>query len=51
VQKVLVKLRGTEKQRPLLNELMRKLPGEKSAALLGRLTSDLDDFGSFQATR
>jgi hypothetical protein len=50
-QKVLVKLRGTEKQRGLLNGLAKILSGKKSGALLAGLTSDLDDFGSFQATR
>lgn len=53
VQKVLVKLRGTEKQRPLLTGLVnRALPDlPRSVAFINRLISDLDDFGSFQATR
>ncbi len=52
VQKVLVKLRGTEKQRPLLNELSKvfaTLP--RSQAFINKLTADLDEFGSFQASR
>ena len=52
VQKVLVKLRGAEKQRPLLTGLREALAGlPRSQAFIARLTSDLDDFGSFQASR
>jgi hypothetical protein len=52
VQKVLVKLRGAEKQRPLLTGLATALAGMKqSQDFLARLTSDLDEFGSFQASR
>ncbi len=52
VQKVLVKLRGGERQRPLLNGLAKVLAGlPRSEAFLTRLTSDLDEFGSFQASR
>lgn len=52
VQKVLVKLRGTERQRPLLTGLTRALNGlQRSQDLLAKLTADLDDFGSFQASR
>ena len=52
VQKVLVKLRGTETQRKLLADLTGTLAGlPKSAAFLKRLTDDLTEFGSFQATR
>jgi 5-methylcytosine-specific restriction enzyme B len=52
VQKVLVKLRGGEKQRPLLGGLARALTGlRRSQELIVRLTSDLDEFGSFQASR
>lgn len=52
VQKVLVKLRGAEKQRPLLTGLAKKfdtLP--RSLEFVARLTADLDEFGSFQASR
>lgn len=52
VQKVLVKLRGAEQQRPLLTGLQKVLPDRpRSQALLARLLADLGDFGSFQATR
>jgi len=51
VQKVLVKLRGTMKHRQLLTQLQGFLPGPQSQALLARLIADLDEFGSFQASR
>jgi 5-methylcytosine-specific restriction enzyme B len=52
VQKVLIKLRGAEKQRPLLTRLARSLAGmPRAQAFVTRLTADLDDFGSFQASR
>jgi hypothetical protein len=52
VQKVLVKLRGSEKQRSLLAGLSRALTGlPRSQAFISRLTADLDEFGSFQASR
>jgi 5-methylcytosine-specific restriction protein B len=52
VQKVLVKLRGTEKQRPLLKGLSTALADlPRSLAFIDRLTADLTDFGSFQASR
>jgi 5-methylcytosine-specific restriction protein B len=52
VQKVLVKLRGSEKQRPLLTGLARAFMAlPRSQAFVARLTSDLDEFGSFQASR
>lgn len=52
VQKVLVKLRGVERQRPLLTGLQKALaPLPRSQALLSRLLLDLDEFGSFQASR
>lgn len=51
VQKVLVKLRGAEKQRPMLTGLQKALPLPRAAAYLGRLLNDLDEFGSFQASR
>ena len=52
VQKVLVKLRGTEKQRALLTGLLGTLDGfEKSTKLLNRMLRDLEDFGSFQVGR
>lgn len=52
VQKVLVKLRGTERQRSLLTGLTRALDGlPRSQAFLAKLVADLDEFGSFQASR
>jgi 5-methylcytosine-specific restriction protein B len=52
VQKVLVKLRGAEKQRQLLSGLQKTLAGlPRSQAFIARLISDLDEFGSFQASR
>ena len=52
VQKVFVKLRGSEKQRPLLAALSKEAVGLTFAQkMLLRLTADLDEFGSFQATR
>ena len=52
VQKVLVKLRGTEKQRPLLTGLAAALTGlPRSQKFIAGLTADLDEFGSFQASR
>ncbi len=52
VQKVLVKLRGAEKQRPLLTGLSQALAGlPRAQAFVERLTADLDEFGSFQASR
>lgn len=52
VQKVLVKLRGGQKQRPLLTGLQKTLYGlPRSQAFIARLIVDLDDFGSFQASR
>ncbi|MDR3529327.1 MAG: hypothetical protein P4L90_02040 [Rhodopila sp.] len=52
VQKVLVKLRGADRQRGLLTGLQKALVDlPRSQALLKRLLDDLDEFGSFQATR
>ena len=52
VQKVLVKLRGAEKQRGLLNKLCKVLDGfPQSTEFVNRLLNDLDEFGSFQAGR
>jgi 5-methylcytosine-specific restriction enzyme B len=52
VQKVLVKLRGAEKQRPLLAGLARSLAGlPRAQAFVKGLTAELDEFGSFQASR
>lgn len=52
VQKVLVKLRGSERQRPLLSGLSKALGGlPRSQAFLAKLLADLDEFGSFQASR
>jgi 5-methylcytosine-specific restriction enzyme B len=52
VQKVLVKLRGADRQRPLLTGLLKALaPLPRSQVFLNRLIADLDEFGSFQASR
>lgn len=52
VQKILVKLRGAERQRVLLTGLVIALAGlPRSQAFLARLTTDLNEFGSFQASR
>jgi 5-methylcytosine-specific restriction protein B len=52
VQKVLVKLRGAERQRPLITGLLKALGSlPRSQAFLTRLLGDLDEFGSFQASR
>jgi 5-methylcytosine-specific restriction enzyme B len=52
VQKILVKLRGSGRERSLLTGLQKILDGmPKSQTFLSRLLADLDDFGSFQATR
>lgn len=52
VQKILVKLRGSERQRPLLNALEKACEGLPLAQeFIGNLLNDLDEFGSFQAMR
>lgn len=52
VQKILVKLRGAERQRNLLTGLAKALAGlPRSQAFLSKLINDLDEFGSFQASR
>ena len=52
VQKVLVKLRGAERQRTLLTGLDKACEGlPRAQAFVRRLLADLDDFGSFQAMR
>jgi len=52
VQKVLVKLRGAERQRPLLTSLDKVCAGlPRAQTYIRKLISDLDDFGSFQAMR
>lgn len=52
VQKVLVKLRGAERQRTLLTSLDKACAGlPRAQAFLKKLLTDLDDFGSFQAMR
>ncbi len=52
VQKVLVKLRGAERQRTLLTGLEKACVGlPRAQAFVRKLLSDLDDFGSFQAMR
>jgi 5-methylcytosine-specific restriction enzyme B len=52
VQKILIKLRGSEKQRPLLTGLQKVLSDlPRSQAFITRLVADLDEFGSFQANQ
>jgi 5-methylcytosine-specific restriction protein B len=52
VQKVLVKLRGTERHRTLLTGLDKVCEGlPRAQAFVRKLLTDLDDFGSFQAMR
>lgn len=52
VQKVLVKLRGGDRHRPVLAELAKVLAGlPQSQKLLARLLQDLEEFGSFEAGR
>jgi 5-methylcytosine-specific restriction protein B len=52
VQKILVKLRGGERQRLLLARLAENLKSlPRATALLERLSADLDEFGSFQVNR
>lgn len=52
IQKVLPKLRGSERQRSLLTALLTSLAGYPSTVgFLKKLTEDLDEFGSFQASR
>lgn len=51
-QKILVRLRGTEAQRPLLEALQVELaPWPRTVAVIERLAADLDETGSFQNTR
>ncbi|MHB1279641.1 MAG: McrB family protein [Acidithiobacillus sp.] len=52
VQKVLVKLRGAERQRTLLTGLDKACEGlPRAQVFIRKLLADLDDFGSFQAMR
>ncbi|MEI4482615.1 MULTISPECIES: McrB family protein [unclassified Phyllobacterium] len=52
VQKILVKLRGGERQRPMLAGLTKALAGlPRSQNFLTKLLSDLDEYGAFQANR
>ncbi|WP_448132902.1 McrB family protein [Stenotrophomonas rhizophila] len=52
VQKVLVKLRGSERQRPLLNALEKAADSfPRTLSYIRKLKDDLDEFGSFQAMR
>jgi hypothetical protein len=52
VQKLLVKLCGSERQRTLLTRLDKACVGmPRAQAFLKKLLDDLDDFGSFQAMR
>jgi len=52
VQKVLVKLRGAERQGTLLTSLAKACDGlPRAQAFIARLQTDLQDFGSFQAMR
>jgi hypothetical protein len=51
-QKVLVKLRGSERQRQMLGTLQDVLAGlPRSLELVGALERELDELGSFQASR
>jgi len=51
-QKVLVKLRGTEAQRTLLEELLDRLKSyPRALAVCQRMLRDLDEMGSFQNSR
>jgi hypothetical protein len=52
VQKVLSKLRGSERQRGLLTQLASRLSGfPQASAHVEALLKDLDEFGSFQSRR
>lgn len=52
VQKVLVRLRGSEKQRSLLDSLLKTCDGlPRAQAFVRKLQADLDEYGSFQAMR
>lgn len=52
IQKILVKLRGTEKQRPMLVELEKQFtPYQGATEVVRRLRADLDELGSFQNAR
>jgi hypothetical protein len=52
VQKILVKLRGAERQRALLESLKTACAGwPRARACVQKLLDDLDEFGSFQAMR
>lgn len=52
VQKILIKLRGSERQRPLLNSLEKACNGlPRAQTFIRQLQADLDEFGSFQAMR
>jgi len=52
VQKILVKLRGAEKQRTLLTGIEKVCDGlPRAQSYVRRLLGDLDEFGSFQAMR
>ncbi len=52
IQKLLVKLRGSEAQRSLLEDLTKQLSSlPRSKALLDGLAADLDEYGAFQASR
>lgn len=51
-QKLLVKLRGSEEHRPMLEELLQLLaPYRRSLEHINMLIQDLDTFGSFQSAR
>lgn len=52
IQKLLIKLRGAENQRNMLNaieQLLKSFP--RAYQLVGELKNDLDELGSFQASR
>jgi hypothetical protein len=52
VQKVLVKLRGGERQRSLLDSLLKTCEGlPRAQGFVRKLQADLDEYGSFRAMR
>lgn len=52
IQRILVKLRGGQNQRSLLEQLTVRFENRsRPARLVDRMTGDLDEFGSFQAAR
>lgn len=52
VQKVLIKLRGSERQRDMLNKLLVVVdPYPQARVIVSRLLTDLDEYGSFESIR